>query len=47
MHIEPPMGMRLADLSDRNIAELLKQNNEAEDSIRIEIDDEIQGKLIQ
>ena len=38
--VEPPRGMRLANLNDRNIAELLKQNNEAEDSIRIEIDDE-------
>lgn len=47
MHIEPPPGMRLADIDvdDKSIAELLKQNKEAEDSIKIEIDDENSRKV--
>ena len=33
----PPPGMRITDIGEKNIAELLKNNNESEQSIRINI----------
>ena len=36
----PPPGMKIADIGEKNIAELLKNNNESEHSIRIDIGDE-------
>lgn len=40
----PPPGMKIADIGEKNIAELLKNNNESEHSIRIDIGDEYSRK---
>ena len=34
----PPPGMRITDIGEKNIAELLKNNNESEQSIRLDIE---------